>query len=219
MGNSNDKWYIPWLVRKLGEEGLAAEATSNQQVQVVCKNGQKIRAAIVDQLVVSEGDVLALIQQTPPPQMIVSIPKDGTFDLDAHRVAGIAGIRLRKFGDFLSAVKSDTPLTFVSQDISFIERVLRQHSRVKLATRLGSRLYRIERNNLEVVFVLFMGDYELTAESVRRAIDEHQSFQAICLSNPYGRVSTSARQVLTAGRLRCYNMSDLLRALHDSWNF
>lgn len=219
MSDGDESWVPKWLARKLADTGIAARVTDSNRVEADWKGGRKIHIITMARKLVAETDVVALAKNTSRPDFIVNVNKDGFFTGTAIRVAKSANIGLGSYGDLLGALHStEDPRNYENKETDFIHRALRQHTRVRDWTRLEDRRYRIEREgNLAPVVVVFLNEYDLTAEAVRAAADKYGRFQAIVMTNPNGRVSESAKGIMNSLSIRCLRWGEFLGDLNKSW--
>ena len=109
------------------------------------------------------------------------------------------------------------PSSYIDRETLFRERGLNQHDRVKDFVRLDDNRYIISRHELPDVTVIFLYDYELSADAVRTAISECGSFQAIIKMNRNGSISTHAHQAATHTGRRILGWGEFLGELNRKW--
>lgn len=193
MGD-NDAWTGPWASPRLMErkDVTAVKSLSNSRLQVARKDyGDCIVGTMsVDRLT---GDVLrTFLEEDPKPIFVANIRTAAIVTGDAIDLAKSLQVGLGGFGDLQRALSQATLSTYVDPETQFITRALSQHTKVSNYVQLDDRRFRIERKGLGDVVVLFLNDYELSAEHVRDAIASYGAFDAIVDKNPNSEPSKGA---------------------------
>jgi hypothetical protein len=116
--------------------------------------------------------------------------------------------------DLKRAVNIPDVSSYVSPEFRFVERGLSQHSRVEGYERLADRQYLIKRDRLDDVTVVFLHEYELTADSLRTARSRYGIFDMAVITDPNGDPTSSALRVADTLGCRIYKWGEFMGALN-----
>lgn len=128
-------------------------------------------------------------------------------------------IVLGGFGDLTRVVNQGHNFPYLPPDVRFIFRGLKQHTKVSNVRRLDNKRYEIERYGLETVIIIALNDYDLGVESIRAAVDEFDTFDAVLKSNPNGRITTSALELADSREIKAFKWGELMGQLNLKWNW
>lgn len=214
----DDSWTGDWAQRKIVEHDqvLSAELISPNLISVKDKKGHDYRVATMDRASIDSKDLEKLLD-TENVDFILNVSKEPYITGEALEFAENHDFAIGGVGDLYRALSDHNLSAYVNPEVSFILRGLRQHTRVAQVIRLDSRRYQIERFGLPTVVVLALNDYELTAESVRSAIDRFQPFDAILKSNPNGGLTEMSKIVARAAGVKILRWGELMGDLNRNW--
>ena len=119
-----------------------------------------------------------------------------------------------RLGDLNRALSLPQVREYVDPETRFRERGLEQHARVASFERLDLNRYIIERHGLPTLTVVFLNDYDLSAEALRQARTEHGAFDIVVASNPNGRVTDLALEVAKQLGFEVLKWGPFLSRLH-----
>ena len=140
------------------------------------------------------AQVIENLVSDPRIDFIANIPKEAIWNGEAIDIAKSKGIGWGGIGDLFSAAASPSARGFVRKEYTFAERIFSQHSAVKSVERLFDRVYKLERHNQTAVTVALVNEYDVTADSVRTALERYGPFTDILANNPNCRFSPEAKQ-------------------------
>lgn len=209
MVRQDDGWTGRWVADKIleHEEVIGAELVDNRMVRVTRK---KYPDVVIATTAVELFDVETLrnvVTDLSAVDFVVNVTSDHYITGEAIKLASVYHTPIGGMGDLFRALREPDVSSYVNPEIRFIERALRQHNRVTGFERLWDRKYRIDRFRLPSVDVVFLNDYELTADHIRKAWDRYGPFSMVVKTNPNGEATTIAQQV--ADELGC--------KIYDKW--
>lgn len=198
-----DNWPGGWVADKILEhnEVIGAELLDNRMVRITRK---KYPDVVIATTAVEQFDVETLRNVVTDPSavdFVVNMTKDHYITGEAIKLASTYHTPIGGMKDLYRALNEPDVSSYVNPETIFIERSLRQHNRVTEFERLWDRKYRIDRLQLPGVDVVFLNDYELTADHIRKAWDRYGPFSMVVKTNPNGEATTIAHQV--ADELGC----------------
>jgi hypothetical protein len=155
-----------------------------------------------------------LLKGSFPIEFIANIPKESFWTGKAIAFASSHSVAFGGMGDLVLAIALPDVSVYVKKEFDFVERVLRQHTKVHGLKRVHDRKYVVERHKLSDVSVVLLNEYELTADQVRTARDRYGIFTTILVTNPNARVTSLARQAAESIGANIYNMSEFLGRLN-----
>ena len=157
-------------------------------------------------------------------QLILHQYKDTKFILNASKNAYYAGsalnlcercrVGLGDLGELMSFLIGGA-CEYVQREARFVLRSLRQHGSVDSVTRANNNMYVVRHRKGDVIQVLVVGDYIVTADSVRTAIDDYGKPHLIAKSNPNGSITDEAYRAASLAGARLVDWSGLLRELRQ----
>ncbi len=216
MASSDADWTGKWVAEKMQNfEGIvSARVRSPQLVQLERRQMTMILVATTAVACVNADVLRPLLDSEKDLAFVVNVPKESFVAGDALHLAKSRGIPVGGLRDLMSAVALRDVRTYVSKEFRFIERGLQQHTRVVSYKRLDDRRYRVVRCGLEPAVVVFLNEYELTADHIRTARDRYGLFRLLVLTNPNGRVTSSAEAVAHSIGSQICNWAVFLGALN-----
>jgi hypothetical protein len=171
-------------------------------------------AGIVSKLSVSAQDVRDVLASDPTVDIVINVPAQGMWTgsaIDATRAAGTA---FGGMGDLQSCIEREDPRAYVKSEFAFIERALRQHTKVCGITREADRLFLLHRHGAGDIRMLALYEYELTGEHLRTAHERYGRFDLVLISNPNGKPTTGAKSVAEELQVEIYMLGGLLGRLN-----
>ncbi len=183
-----------WVAGKLrkAEHVSRVEVLSDQVLRVTRDKYAPYVAGILSVTRVEEGAVRPLVGSELGVEIIANVPKESFWTGGALRLAHSKNIATGAYGDLLRVIDLQDVRGFQSKETEFVERSLRQHSRITSFQREHDRLYCISRNSLPDLKVVMLNEYELTADHLRTARDRYGQFSVAVITNPNGRATGSA---------------------------
>jgi hypothetical protein len=148
------------------------------------------------------------------PDYVVNIPAESIVLGDAIQLAREHGVGVGQFKDLMGALGSSDVSGHLSSDLRYVEENLPQHERVTSIEPLADRHYRIERDGLPPVQVVFIHEYDLTVDHVRMAKQRYRSFSAIVITNPNGHATGEAERLAATMNCRIYVWKTFYGALN-----
>lgn len=155
-----------------------------------CEEEFDVVVTSVDTL--DENILSALIQGLTKPAFVVNIPKTGRFTGSALSLAHDEAIAVGGVGDLYRAVSREDPNKYVCANTDFRDRGLRQHLKVSGFTKEFDRCYCVHRHQLPDLRIVFIHEYELTADHVRTAVDRFGHFDVLVNTDPNAHTGRKA---------------------------
>ncbi|HKD40981.1 MAG TPA: hypothetical protein VKB87_11925 [Myxococcaceae bacterium] len=168
-----------------------------QVLKIVRKERAPFLAAVVSTSKVTREIVEAVLAAEPSAEIVVNVPQRSMWTRAAIEKVQACGVAFGGIGDLMSAISRENVRDYQRSEYAFVERGLGQHDRVDRLDREADRLYVVHRNELPIVRVLLLNEYELTCEHVRTARSRYGAFDVILLTNPNGKPTQEAREVAT----------------------
>jgi hypothetical protein len=209
-------WTGNWVADKMKGHTEVSDVglLTARHVQLTRK---KYSTIIVGTTAVDRFDASVLtsfLEGAPEVAFVVNVPKESYVTGSALRLSARHGIPIGGLGDLMRAVSLPDVSEYVSKEIAFIERGLTQHTRIESYERLDDRRYLVKRRDLSDVHVVFLNEYELTADHVRTARSRYGAFTMLVITNPNGRSTSSAANAAEAIGCHIYKWGDFLGALN-----
>jgi hypothetical protein len=159
----------------------------------------------------------SLHEEYPGASFVLVLPRNAIINGSVYRAAEAAGVAVGGWADAMRAARDADPGQYVYRETEYIERILRQHSRVSEFERLDNFRYRIRRRGLGE-FVAYIGyNYEITADDVRTAIDRLGGFDAFVTANPNAQdFSPQAMSVGAQANIKIMRWGEFMSALHSA---
>jgi hypothetical protein len=212
-------WTPDWARKGLLElpDVVGVTLLGGNVLEIVRRTHGTFHAATTAATCLDGPTVDALLSQDPRVRFVARVPKDGFIAGSALQRARFRQIGIGTLADLLKAAGLADPTAFQNKEVSYVERMLRQHSRIREFSRVDDRRYQLTRSGLSEVTVVFLHHYDLTADGVRQAVDTYGGFSGIVKANPNGRITPAASQVAAELGLKLFYWSDFLGALHKPW--
>ena len=186
-----------WVAQTIGKMGDVQDVkvVDAHSIRVTRNKFDPFEAGIVSVSRVTPEIILPVIEANPSIEIIVNVPKESMWTGDAIAVAEIKGVAFGGIRDLMSAVSDEVVSQYTRSEYSFVERGLRQHTRVSDLERAADRVYIVYRHGLAPLRFVMLNEYELTGDHIRTARDRYGAFDEILLNNPNGKPTTGAREV------------------------
>ena len=190
-------------------------ALAPQILKVTRNNATSFVVATVAALRVDEQTIRAVLERSRDVEFVANIPKESYWAGDAIALCKSSSAAFGSLGDLLSAVATDDVRRYVNKEYGFVERGLRQHSCVDSLDRLSDRHYFIKRKfRRPPISMVFLNEYELTADHVRTARDRYGEFGVLLMTNPSGNPTAAASQAAESMGIEVHKWGALLRRLN-----
>jgi hypothetical protein len=186
-----------WVAQKISEmQGAQADVIGPTTIRINRMNYPPFLAAIIAVRVVTAEVLQPLLDANSSIEIVVNIPKESMWTGSAIASAVDRGIAFGGLSDLMTAVNSAEDVSaYIRKEYAFVERGLRQHSRVLSWDREFDRVYLVHRYQLPSFRFVMLNEYELTTDHVRTARDRYGAFDAILINNPNGKPTSGADEL------------------------
>ncbi|MCA1908291.1 MAG: hypothetical protein LDL39_08020 [Magnetospirillum sp.] len=186
-----------WALGKLREADavVAADPVGDDFIHIERKKYRPFTTAAISCNHVATSSVDDLLDSGVQFEFIANIPRQAIWSGDAINQAVRHGLGWGGFGDLLRVIGKEVVAGYQNPEYSFVERGLRQHTRVSGLNRIFDRVFEIERRGLDNVTVVLLNEYEVVAEHIREIRDVYQEFDFVLKTNPNGRITSAAYEV------------------------
>lgn len=217
---SGDDWAGPWIADRLRKHThvQTAEALSAHTIQVIRKKLSPVTLGAIARDRVTGDVVSTLFVDTPQIGFVVNAVKRAIIEGEAFAVAKTHNAGIGAYSDLLRALSMPDVSGYVNPKIQWIERGMQQHTRIKEFLRLDDSRYLITRRERAPVIVMFLEEYEISADAVRTAISRYGSFDAIVKTNPNGSITTQAYSAAQSAGRKILTWRDFLAELNHQWS-
>jgi hypothetical protein len=206
-------WLASTIVKH--SEVTGARTLPDGLVEVERKNLPSITVAPLGNLRIDSRLVESVLRASPPPTVIVLVPRAGHYEWEARALAMAQGSTIFTVKELYTFMRERDPRAFVDKNVDYNRARLAQHSRVakcEMICEASARLRR--RDSLGDVVVAMEYEYEFTEEAVVRAIERHPDVDVILNANPSGRVTAAAYAHAIEARVPVYKIGELMGALN-----
>ena len=217
MTNRNDNWTGSFVARSVKRHKNVedVELLTPQVVKVVRKEDPPFLAGTIASERVERHTIEHLVRGDFKIDFIANVPKESIWTGEAIDLATSQSVAFGGLGDLLSAVALSDVRSYEKKEFGFVERGLRQHSRVQGFKRIYDRLYIVNRRNLPGVTVVLLNEYELTADHIRTARDRYGEFSDILITNPNGNPTSSAKLAADSMGAKIHVWGGFMSRLHE----
>jgi hypothetical protein len=218
MPEQSAEWTGPWLVQQFAGKTPRwdIQLLTPQVLQINRSTLPPFVAATIASSRVEPSSFQAILQTTYPIEIIVNVPRESFWTGQAIALASQNSVAFGGVGDLLSASSLPDVRQYVNKEFAFVERILRQHSKVKELEREHDRKYVVKRVGSADVSVVLLNEYDLAADHVRTARDRYGAFAAILLTNPNARLTASAQYAATSIGATIFDCKQFLGWLNNS---
>ncbi|WP_292295052.1 hypothetical protein [Marivita sp.] len=151
----------------------------------------------------------------PVTEFLINIPKDPFVSGELLATASKIPLAVGGLADLYRAVNARNFRNYIPPEPRFLLRCLEQHTAVRAVIRANNRTYQVVKVSGDVVRVLALNDYDLTAEAVRSGIDKFGLPDFILASNPNCRLSSATKQVARSSGTGVLKLNQLMGALNN----
>jgi hypothetical protein len=185
-----------WVAENLrkAEHVTKVDVLDDRVLRVEREEYEPFVAGIVSESAVTADDIKGLISSKHDVEIIINVPKESLWYGSALDLADRNNIATGQYGDLLRAIGEDNVRALVAKDRIFVERSLRQHSRVSGLERSYDKVYVLSRHGLPKLTAAMINEYELTADHLRTAWDRYGKFDVAVCTNPNGTITGAALQ-------------------------
>jgi len=183
-----------WVAGNLrqAEDVSQVEVLSDHVIRVSRSEFAPFIAGIVCAPRVESDEIRPIVESKFGVEIIANVPREAFWTGGALRLAQDSDIAAGALGDLYRVLDMENVRLFQPKETMFVERGLRQHSRVTGFDRVHDRLYRISRKDLPPLTVVILNEYELTADHLRTARDRYGDFSIAAITDPNGRATSAA---------------------------
>lgn len=205
-----------WIAERLAElpEAKEVKAVGGDALEIVRRKYPSFKVLLLAEEIVASENFGGRIIKGTDFSFAMNLPKDAIWTGAAIRAAEEADVAWGGLGDLMSAMNSKEVRLHRNKEFDFVERGLRQHSRVERLHRKSDRIFDIHRRDLAKIRVMLINEYELTAEHVRHAREKCGDFGVILKTNPNGRTTELARQTAATIGAEIFGWRELMGRLH-----
>lgn len=209
-----DGWTASWLANNIRHDEITdVQIRSDNSLFVKLKKRPLptlVTTTSRDRL--SAADLPAEVHQAAN-EFLINIKKNSAFLTDVVALSNLRNFGFGAVGHFYSACGSNDLRNFLDNETGFILRGLSQHSAISSVDRLTDKSYLVQRHVLPSVTVLAINDYDVTAESVRTAVELHGKADFVLASNPNSRFSQDSIIATRYSGVKLVKWRNLLGAL------
>jgi hypothetical protein len=194
MDRGDALWTGKWIADRIRDRSEIenVQSIAPQILQVLRKEEKPFIVGTLASERVNAAHIASLASGGHPIEIFVNIPKESCWGGDAIAAAKEVGASFGGMSDLHRVITVPDPGAYVNPEFQFVERGLRQHTRVSGLERLFDRKFQIQRRGLEPLTVVLLNEYELTADHVRTARDRYGVFDAVLITNPNGGATGAA---------------------------
>jgi hypothetical protein len=216
MTEGDPSWTGQWAASRIRErtEVTSVQLLHPQALHVTRKDEGPFIAATLASKAVDRPTVEGLADLGYKIDIYLNIPKEAIWTGDAIAAVAEKAAAFGGMSDLQRVITDPIPSRYVNPEFSFVERGLRQHTRVGGLRRLHDRKYTIQRLRHGDITILLLNEYELSADHVRTAWDRYGTFNAILKTNPNGRITEAAIAAANSMGATIYMWGQLLGRLN-----
>jgi hypothetical protein len=210
-----NEWTAQWTAEKLVTNPHVARITAipNNRLRVERNNLPTITIATTSNAALDLDAVADLINDDPRPDFLVNLSRDQAPTWEAVQFANGRRVPIGRLGELTNAMALPDVRAYVDQETGFRERGIAQHSRVSSFDRTEVDRYTIHRVQLPPITCIFIADYEVNAETVRRARQRYGSANLLVAVNPNRQITDSARTTASELGYELLNWTEFLSRL------
>ena len=218
MTAGNQLWTAKWIADKLQDHSMVYHATvqTSQIVRVERKGFSQVTVATLSAERVTEGHLTDIM--SPGPEAVdfaLNIARESYWSSEAIHIMNVMSVAFGGVADLYRALRLESVRQYEAPEFRFVRRGIEQHHNVRQLDRLEDRGFLIKRYVGRDLLVVFLNDYDLTADRVRTAREWYGDFEALVRTNPSSRVTSSAREAANAIKVRVLSWRHFLGYLRD----
>lgn len=206
-----------WVAEQLrSKSGIqTVEVQSPCSLLLTRQKGPSFVAGILSEKAVRPEHVELALGGDASIEILVNVPKGGYWTGPAIAAASKHQIAFGSMKDLLSVIGREIPVReYERPEFEFVQRGLRQHSRVSQLDREADRLFLVHRIGLKPIRFVMLYEYELTGEHVRDARDRYGEFNLILINNPNGQPTGAATAVAESLNIEIHLWGEFLARLN-----
>jgi hypothetical protein len=205
-----------WVVSKLKNHDEVSEivVVGNQVIRVIRQQYYPFDSVLLDCETVEPDSFADLIDGSPRKEFVMSLRKHAVWTGAAIGAAGCRGVGWGGLGDLMSAINDEDIGRFQRREFVFVERGLRQHTKVAGWERINNRVYLVHRMELPSIRLVLINEYDLTTDVVRFYRDVYGEFDEVLSTNPNARMTTGAMEAAKHLKVVVFSWGKFMRRLH-----
>jgi hypothetical protein len=209
---------LDWIVDRLADKKEIASTSivGTGLLNIVRKDGPPLSVTASPLNAFGLNDVKMILQSNDA-DFVLHTFKDPFIDGSVYSYLDSERKVIGGFSDFFRVLNQEDNWPYLPKEVRFIVRGLEQHTKVSSVQRLDNKRYEISRYGLETVTIIALYDYDLSVESIRDAVDNFGSFDAVLKANPNGRISSSAVELADSREIKVFKWGELLGKLNHKW--
>ena len=186
-----------WAIKQLAKHHGVLSVTPNNDVFINIERRmyEPFSSAILNRNKIDEDSIDSVLSLGVDVQFVTNLPKSGIWTGPAIEVIDQHSLGWGGLGDLMSVINAEDVRGFQKKEYAFVERALRQHSKVQRYDRIFDRVFRVFRWGLPNIDVALIYEYELTAEHLRVAVEKYGEFSVVVKTNPNGKITMNASEV------------------------
>ena len=173
--------------------------------------------AVLSLASVTAEDIEPLLTDRPNVSMVVNVPKASQWRESALSLVREHGISFGGMSDLMAAIAGNLEdvAGYRKTENAFVERGLSQHSQVSRFVQEFDRVYKVYRSRFDPLRVVILNEYEITGEHVRTARTQYGVCDAVVITNPNGRATSSAIEIAQGMRTEVLMWREFLGRLNS----
>ena len=200
MCEIDQDWTGKWMAKTVEQHTNvgSVRVLSPQMIRIRRQKYGAVRIATLSLLHVRNRHVEEIVNGASRPHFVVNIPVESYWSGKAIESLENRSISFGGIADLYRALNERAVRTYVNPEFAFVTRGLTQHTNVLLWRRIQDRKFQIDRYEGRAVTVVFLNEYDVTADSVRTARERYGPCDVYVSTNPNSRVSSVAGDALTS---------------------
>lgn len=175
-------------------------------VTVVALGNDRITPQIVGKVFAETGT---------PPSVIVLVPRAGHYEWLARELAQQHGSTVLTMAELGVALYASDPRTHLDRYVKDARARFSQHNKVHRVEMLCESSMRVVRQpGMEDLVVAVVHQYDMSRDALHSAIDRHPDADVVMNSNPYGRVTSAAREHAQHAGVAVFTGRELMGAMN-----
>ncbi|WP_332452494.1 hypothetical protein [Chryseobacterium aquaticum] len=215
----SDDWSKNFLIEKLKDFNSAKKIISIDQnlIEIERKKGINFHSFILSLEIVEHEKIEEICEKYSDLNFIVNIKKQYNISAKTTKFLNDKNISFGSLRDFMRYCNERDNNILIDKEFSFVSRGLRQHDKVKNFERLDNRRIKVTRIGLPTIVVIMINDYDITAESIRFAVDLYGDFHVVVKTNPNGSITDQAIVVGDKLKIDICKWGIFLGKLNSKW--
>jgi hypothetical protein len=212
-------WTGQWVVKRLNDHRMITSMELLSEQRIAIRRKDDLPAIVVGTTSIDclDGVVaMQILEQKPPIQFLANIARESYIRGSALQLAASRRVGIGGFGDLERSLALPDVATYKNKNAAFIERGLQQHDAVEKIDQLDDWRYTIYRHGEAPLVAVFLFDYELTADSLRKAAQRYWKFTEVVIANPYGTATGQAEEAAKSMGCNIYKWGPFLGRLNKA---